>query len=204
MAVAVEQAAGLTGTAGLLIRGGAVVPLASTIAPSVGPRGGLVLEDEDGTLKVTITTAAGVSPSTGVVVPVDGEIVCEICMRLAAGSVIEGWVLSTPRLAGAVLVEDGEEGTCPLLRIPVGAPLDGAGAIEPGVHTLQLRMYTENGYEVLAVPITIGGPVPTSVPSGEGPGAPVSVLLVLAGLAGLAAVTAGRQLRTAGQAAGSV
>ena len=198
-----EQAAGLTGTAGLLIRDSTVVPLLSTIAPTVGPRGGLVLEDEDGAVKVTITTTAGVSPTAGIVVPVDGEIVCEVCMSLAADTVVEGWILSEPRLAGAVLVEDSEDGTCPLLRIPFGAPLDGAGAIESGVHTLQLRMYTDNGFEVLAVPITVGDVVPTSVPAGEGPGGPVSVLL-LAGLAGFAAASAGLRLRATGQTAATV
>lgn len=196
VALAVEQAVGLTGTAGLIVRRDTVVPLQSTISPAVGPRGGLVLEDEDGTLKVTISTVAGVSPTAGVVVPVDGEIICEICARLAADSVVEGWILSEPRLAGAVRVEADDD--CPLFRIPVGAPLDGAGAIGSGVHTLQLRLYTEIGYEVLAVRVTIGGPVPTSVPSGEGPSAPFGIALLLAGLVGIATATAQRRSRKPG------
>lgn len=197
VAVAVEQAAGLEGTGSVLVRGAAPVPLTTAISPSAGPRGGLVIEDEDRSLRVTVATAAGVSRTAGVVVPVGGEVVCEICAQLAAGSVVEAWIYSAPRLSAAVQVEmNAAEGTCPLLRIPTGAPLDGGGAIEPGVHTLQLRMDTDAGFEILSVPITIGsgtagstgvtgGPVPTRVNAGGGP-----VPILPLGL-GLLAVAAG-------------
>ena len=176
--VAVQQSTGLSGTNSLLVRDGQVVPTSTTSNPSVGPRGGLVIEDEARELRVSVASTGGTSPTGGVVVAPDGEIVCEICARLAAGSVVEAWIYSTPRLAAAVRV-DVEEGVCPLLRIPVGAPLDGGGSITPGVHTLQLRMYTPTGFEVLSIPITVGSgtaadaaagaPVPSSVPTGGGP-----------------------------------
>jgi hypothetical protein len=133
----------------------------------------VVIEDPTGALRVTIASAGGASATSGVNVAPDGEIVCEICARLAAGSVVEAWVYSTPRLAAAVRIDtDVADGECPLLRIPVGAPLDGGGGIEPGTHTLQLRMSTPTGFEVLAIPITVGDtgpPVPSSIPTGSGP-----------------------------------
>lgn len=188
VAVAVEQAAGLEGIRSVLVRSAAPVPVTTAISPSTGPRGGLVIEDEDRSLRVSVATSAGVSPTAGVVVPVGGEVVCEICAQLVAGSVVEAWIYSAPRLSAAVQVEiDAAEGTCPLLRIPTGAPLDGGGAIEPGVHTLQLRMETENGFEILSLPIRVGGPVPSGVPSGEGTGLPLGLLGAVAGFAALGA-----------------
>ncbi len=188
IATAVEQAAGLTGMSSLLVSGGAVVPTTTTAARGAGPRGGVVIEDEGQGFRVTIATAGGVDPSAGLLVPEGGEIVCEICVRLAAGTTIEAHIYSEPRLAAAVRVPldyDPDTFVCPLLRIPVGAPLDGGGTITPGVHTLQLRMHTEDGFQVLSTGITIGAPVPTSVPTGEGP-KPATVLLLLAGALGLA------------------
>lgn len=202
VSVAVEQAAALEGTESVLVRGSVPVPVTTTISRDAGPRGGLVIEDESTGLSVTVTTSAGVSETAGVVVPESGEVVCEICARLAAGSVVEAWIYSEPRLTAAVRVEvDAEEGTCPFLRIPTGTPLDGGGAIEAGAHTLQLRMYTDNGLEVLAFPITVGAPVPTGVPSGEGPAVPGGLL---AGVAGLAAVAGLAGLRRRTAAAGAV
>ena len=196
VSVAVEQAVELTGTESVLVRGSVPVPVTTTVSRDAGPRGGLVIEDETKDLSVTVTTSAGVSETAGVVVPESGEVVCEICARLAAGSVVEAWIYSEPRLAAAVRVEvDAEEGTCPFLRIPTGTPLGGGDAIEAGVHTLQLRMYTEDGFEVLAFPITVGAPVPTSVPSGEGPAVPGGLLAGVAGLA-LAAGLAGLRRRS--------
>lgn len=203
VAVAVEQAAGLEGIGAILVRDSTPVPVTTVISPTAGPRGGVAIEDEDRSLRVTVTTTDGVSPTAGVVVPVGGEIVCEICALLAADSVVEAWIYSTPRLTAAVRVEvDAEEGTCPLLRIPTGAPLDGGTAIEPGAHTLQLRMRTESGFEVLSLPITIGGPVPARVPSGEGSGLPLGPMTLVAGLTVLVA-TVGRRRWTWRSEAGS-
>lgn len=200
VAVAVARAAELEGGGSVLVRDSAPVPVTTTIATDAGPRGGLVIQDEDGTLTVTVTTSGGVSETAGVVVPTGGEIVCEICARLAAGSVVEAWTYSTARLTAAVRVEvDVEEDTCPLLRIPTGTPLDGGGAIEAGVHTLQLRMFSDDGFEVLAIPITVGGPVPSGVPSGDGPAVPSGLLAAVLGLAGLAGLAG---LRRRGAAAG--
>jgi hypothetical protein len=197
VAVIVEQSAGLTGANALLVRDGTVVPTFTSSVPSVGPLGGVVIEDDAGTLRVTVAGDRGFEAASGVVVSPDGEIVCEICALLAAGGVVEAWIFSTPRLAAAVRVDvDPEEGVCPLLRIPVGSPLDGAGGITPGAHTLQLRMYTDAGLEVLAVPIRIGGaagvttaagtPVPSRVNTGGGPmplvPLPLGITLALAAI----------------------
>jgi len=172
-AAAVELAAGLAPTGASLVRDGAPAPVTTLVAPT----GQLVVSDPDGTLRITYSSASRVTPSQGLVVAPDGEIVCEICARLAAGSVVEAWIYSEPRLAAAVRVDvDTEEGVCPLLRIPVGAPLDGAGGITPGAHTLQLRMDTGSGSQVLSIPITVGSAtttagavVPTRVNTGGGP-----------------------------------
>jgi hypothetical protein len=195
---------GLSGVDSLLVRDGAVEPTTTTLTRSAGPRGGLVIEDESGSLRVTVTGDGGVTQDSGVIAAPDGEIVCEICAQLAAGLVVEAWIYSTPRLAAAVRV-DVEDGICPLLRIPVGAPLDGAGPIAPGRHTLQLRMITDAGYEILSIPITIGtstgraagAPVPTRVNTGGGP-VPIMPLPLALGLliatAGLLLIQRERQL----------
>jgi hypothetical protein len=187
--LAVSGAAELTGSEGLLVRRGEVVPLLSRISPTgIGPRGDVVLTDADGTLAVTIASARGATTRDGVIVPENGEIVCEICARLAAGTVIEAHVFSEPRLAAAIRIDvdyDPDTFVCPLLRIPVGTPLDGGGAITPGVHTLQIRMHTEDGFQVLSTGITIGAPTPNRVPTGGGP-KPSVILLAMTGLLGLA------------------
>lgn len=200
VAAAIELAAGLAPTGAALVRDGGSSPVSTVI----GPQRELVISDADGTLQVTLSTSSGVSPTRGLVVAEDGEIVCEICAQLAAGTVVEAWIHSEPRLAAAVRI-DVEDGICPLLRIPVGTPLDGAGAIAPGAHTLQLRMDTGNGLEVLAVPIRIGDgvmtttgtPVPTRVNTGGGPipVLPLPLALgLLAAVAGLLIVQRDREL----------
>jgi hypothetical protein len=183
-AVAQSTAAGVAGTSsGLLVRGGAVVPVSSSLASGVGPRGGVVLE-ADG-LTVSVASAVGARPGSGVVVPTGGSLECSLCGDFVPGSVVEAWVNSDPRLAAAVRIPaDAEDGDCHLLAVPTGAPLDGGGPIEAGEHTLQLRMYTQDGFAVLSTGITIGGVSPTGVPAGEGSsplsGALGALLLMLA------------------------
>jgi hypothetical protein len=168
LAVAAASAANVAGSSSaVLVRGGEVVPVTSSASAGAGPRGGVVLEAEG--LRVTVAAAGGASPQTGVVTPVGGEIVCEVCAELAAGSTVEAWMYSTPQLAAAAQVsDDHEDGECVLLRIPVGAPLTG-DPIEAGAHTLQLRLTTVDGLEVLATGVTVGTAVPSTVPAGEGP-----------------------------------
>ena len=177
--VAIAAAQTLTGVQSVLVRDGAIVPTVTSIDSSLGPQGGVVIEDPSGALRVSITAAGGASPTSGVNVAPNGEIVCEVCAQLAMDSVVEAWVYSAPRLAAAIRIEtDVTDGGCPLLRIPVGTPLDGGSGIEPGAHTLQLRMSTPTGFEVLAIPIAVGETagldaegtlVPSSIQAGGGP-----------------------------------
>jgi hypothetical protein len=138
---------------------GSVVPL--TVS-SPGTR--QVRYSTDG-LQVTLTGGAGSSASRGLVADANGEIVCEVCADLAAGSVVEAWMFSDPRLVAAHLI-DGER--CQTFTIPLGAPLDGGGPVSTGAHTLQLALPTASGMQAVNVGVTVGGPVPASVPAGEG------------------------------------
>ena len=65
--------------------------------------------------------------------------------------------------------------------IPLGAPLDGGGPVSAGAHTLQLALLTVSGMQAVNVGVTVGGPVPASVPAGEGP-VPMPLALLFAAL----------------------
>ena len=169
VATALEAAASATGVFGVLVRGGDLVPVSAVLSSGVGPRGGVRIEAD--ALSVSVATAGGATPQDGLLVASSGEIECNICAPLLPGTTVEAWVNSEPRLAAAVLVgDDHAEGDCVVLTIPVGAPLDGAGPIPPGSHTLQLLMDSADGPQVLATGLTVGTPVPSAVPAGEGGG----------------------------------
>jgi hypothetical protein len=212
IATAVAQAASLTPLQSLLVRGGEVVMLRTTIDPDAGSGGAMILEDEDGTLAVTVSTDGDISLEAGLTVAGDGEIFCEICALLAAGTDVEAWIYSEPRLGASTRVEveitDLSDAVCPLLRITLAAPLDGGDPIEPGRHTLQLRMTTANGPEILAVPITVGaagpadtsgenaaGGVPAGIPAGGGPMPLVPLTFLLALMVAAAAVLLAERTR---------
>jgi len=137
-------------------------------------------------VQVTFTGGAGSNVSNGLVANPNGEIVCEVCVALAAGQVIEVWMFSTPRLVAAHLTEDLP---CQRFTVPVVAPLDGGGPVSAGAHTLQLALPTAQGMQAVNVGVTVGGPVPGSVPAGEGPAVPAGLLLLglLAAAGGLLA-----------------
>jgi hypothetical protein len=187
VAVAVEQsaAAGVEGTSNaVLIRRDAVVPVVSRVSSGVGARGGVVLE-ADG-LRATVASSSGARAGSGVIVPPSGDLEVSIVGGLAPGAVVEVWVNSTPRLVAAALVPDTyEEGDSLDFTVPLGAPLDGGEPVEDGAHTLQVRMYTDAGFEVLSTGITVGGVVPTRIPAGSGPVRLDGVLFALLGAAGL-------------------
>ena len=133
------------------------------------PAPGQVRYETDGlVLTLTGTTGSG----SGLVADRDGDVECLLCAFLAAGGVIESWVFSEPRLVAAHRVEDLEEVLrglpCQRFTIPVGAPLDGGDPLPPGVHTLQLQLPTTTGIQVVNVGVTVTGPVPGSIPAGEG------------------------------------
>ena len=144
-------------------------------------------------IEVTFTGGSGSSVSNGLVADANGEVVCEVCVELAAGQVIEVWMFSTPRLVAAHLTEDLP---CQRFSVPVVAPLDGGGPVSAGAHTLQLALPTSNGMQAVNVGVTVGGPVPASVPAGEGSVPFGAGLLVLLGAVGV--LLAGRRLVTAG------
>jgi hypothetical protein len=125
-------------------------------------------------VQVTFTGGAGSDTSRGLVANPNGEVVCEICVALAAGQVIEAWMFSEPRLVAAWRIEDLP---CQTFAIPVASPLDGGGPISAGAHTLQLALPTASGMQAVNVGVTVGGPVPARVPAGEGPGVPAGLLL---------------------------
>jgi hypothetical protein len=198
VATAVEQstAAGVAGTSsGVLVRGGEVVPMLSALDLSIGPRGGVLLEAEGFT--ASVSSDVGARADSGVVVQESGAIQCLLCSDFTPGSVVEGWVNSDPRLAAAVQIPmDAEAGDCHLLEIPTGSPLDGGGAIEAGAHTLQVRMYLQDGFAVLSTGITIGNITPARVPAGEGPTVPGWLLALTLLAAAGAALAVRRQVVT--------
>jgi hypothetical protein len=153
---------------------GTVVPLVVS-----SPGAGQVRYSTDG-LQVTLTGGAGSSASRGLVADADGGIVCEVCATLASGGVVEAWMFSTPRLVAAHAV-DGLP--CQTFVIPVGSPLDGGGPVGAGAHTLQLALPTAGGMQAVNVGVTVGGPVPASVPAGDAPVVPTGPLLAMVGLA---------------------
>ncbi len=161
---------------------GAKVPLvASSPAPNQ------VRYEADG-VRLTLNGAAGTDATRGMVANPAGEVECEICLALEAGQVIEMWMFSTPRLIAAWRIEDLP---CQTFTIPVVAPLDGGGPVSAGAHTLQLALPTAEGMQAVNVGVTVGGPVPASVPAGEGPVVPVG-LLALTLLAAAGAMVAVR------------
>ena len=185
MAVAQAAAVGVEGTSSaVLIRNDEVVPVVSRVLPSVGPRGGVALDAEG--LRATVASASGARVETGVVVSPSGDLEVSVVSGLVPGAVVEVWVNSSPRLVAAARVPgDHAEGDALTLTVPLGAPLDGGEPIEAGAHTLQIRMFTDAGFEVLATGITVGGVVPAGVPAGEGPVRLDGVLFALLGAAGL-------------------
>jgi hypothetical protein len=167
---------------------GSTTPLSVT-----SPTAGQVRYSADG-VTVTLTGTTGTSATNGLVAAPSGEIVCVVCTALAAGSTVEVWMFSEPRLVAAHST-DGED--CQTFSIPLGAPLDGGDPVTAGAHTLQLALPTANGMQAVNVGVTVGGPVPSRVPAGEGPVVPAG-LLALTLLAAAGAVVAVRRQVVAG------
>jgi len=176
-----------TGTAVWQQADGTAVPL--TVS---SPAPGQVRYEADG-VRLTLTGAAGTNTSRGLVANPNGEVECEICATLAAGGVVEAWMFSTPRLVAAWSIADLP---CQRFTIPVASPLDGGGAVSAGAHTLQLVLPTAQGMQAVNVGVTVGGPVPGSIPAGEGPVLPAGLVgLVLLAAAG-GVIAAGRRAVT--------
>ena len=144
-------------------------------------------------IEITFFGSAGSGPTNGLIVDPNGEIVCEVCLSLAAGQVIEAWMFSEPRLVAAHRVEDLP---CQRFAVPVASPLDGGGPVDVGVHTLQLVLPTESGVQAVNVGVTVGAAVPARIPAGDGevPLGAVPFLL----LGALSALLIGRRLSTSG------
>jgi nitrous oxidase accessory protein NosD len=126
-------------------------------------------------LSVAVTGDLGANPSSGVIASSGGEIAARVHADIPAGAVVEVWLFSTPRLvAAARATVDGQVD----VTVPLATPLDGGGPVEPGVHTLQLLIPTSNGVIGVNVGVTVGGPVPTSVPAGSSPSVPLWLLSI--------------------------
>jgi hypothetical protein len=197
VAVVADQvaASGVEGSStGVRVRGSEVLPVTSRLSGAVGPRGGVALSSDG--LEVRVASVLGARADAGVLVPSNGVFEASVTGALVPGSVVEVWINSEPRLVAAAEVpEDGDTTT---IAIPTGTPLDGGEPIEDGEHTLELRMFTEDGFEVVATGITVGQAVPTRIPAGEGPVPFDRVLPLLALLGAAGVVVAGRRLVTAG------
>ncbi len=162
---------------------GTIVPL--TVS---SPGENQVRYEADG-VRVTFTGAAGTDASAGLVADPNGEVVCEICVALAAGLPLDVWLFSTPRLLGTHVTENLP---CQTFTVSMVEPADGEGPVVGGAHTLQLAVPSAAGVQAVNVGVTVGGPVPTVVPSGEGPAVP-SGLLVFGLLAAAGALAVRRQ-----------
>lgn len=165
----------------LQLEDGSVVQLAVT-----SPSTGTVRYRTDG-FEVTLMGEPTSESAAGLVAGREGFVECEICAVMTAGSVVEVWVFSEPRLLAAWEVLDTP---CQRFLIPIGTPLDGGPSVMSGAHTLQLVLPTGSGRQAVNVGMSVSGPVPTSIPAGSGqaplPGARLSVLLLALTLAGVA------------------
>ena len=149
-------------------------------------------------LTVAVAGDRGASPAAGAVAAPGGEIVSRIEADIPAGAVVEVWLFSTPRLVAAARADEAGQVD---VTVPLSAPLDGGGPVEPGTHTMQLLIPTSSGLIGVNVGVTVGGPVPTSVPSGAAPSLPLapSTALLAAGTL-LVAVVMRRRREVAGPA----
>jgi hypothetical protein len=172
-----------TGTAVWQQADGTTVPLVVS-----SPAPGQVRYEADG-VRLTLTGSPATNASRGLVADAAGEVVCEVCVTLAGGGVIEVWMFSDPRLVAAHAIADLP---CQRFTIPVVEPLDGGGTVTAGAHTLQLALPTASGMQAVNVGVTVGGPVPGRVPAGEGPTVPAG-LVALGLLAAAGAVVAARR-----------
>lgn len=101
----------------------------------------------------------------GLIVPAAGVMALDIQSDLVVGQLVEAWVRSAPRLVSAAMVMDPSQVS---LALHFGTPLDGAGPIPAGVHTLQVSLPTARGTEIIEVIITVASTVPSRVRAGEG------------------------------------
>lgn len=101
---------------------------------------------------VTFTGAPTSSVETGLVVTDEGTVRCEICAAIAEGTVVEIWAFSTPRL---VATAAADRNGCIDAMLPLAAPLDGAGPIPAGQHTLQVVLPMADERVAINVGVTV-------------------------------------------------
>ena len=180
-AAPVEQPAG-----GALFVDASGTPTEPTIAVENG-----ALAVSAGGFDTTVAGDGGATATSGPVTSESGSFTTTIEGDIPDGSVVEVWMFSEPRLVAAGLSDGG--GTLSI-DVPTGEPLDGGDPIPAGTHTMQLLIPTDSGLVAMNVGVTIGGPVPTVVPAGEGP-APIGAFVLAALLAvGIVTVTGRRAL----------
>ena len=132
-----------------------------------------------GGFETTVAGDGGATAASGPVTSGSGSFTTTIEGDVPEGSVVEVWMFSEPRLVAAGLSDGG--GTLSI-DVPTGEPLDGGDPIPAGTHTMQLLIPTDSGLVAMNVGVTIGGPVPTVVPAGEGP-SPIGAFVLAALLA---------------------
>jgi hypothetical protein len=146
-----------------------------------GSGGGVTIVHDDGNgmaLSVIAAGDRGATQSLGPIAAFNGSFEVALAFGdgvfVPDGEVVEVWMFSTPRLVAAGRL--GPDGRV-RISVPLAAPLDGGEAIPAGAHTLQVLIPSRGGRMAVNVGVTVGGPVPVSVPAGEGP-VPVWPLLV--------------------------
>jgi len=161
-------------------------PVATTVSVTDG-----VMTVTAGGFSVATTGDLGATVTSGPVALPSGTLSTTITGAIPAGSVVEVRMFSTPRLVAAAR-SDGS-GTL-TIDLPLGEPLDGGEPIPAGTHTMQLLIPTSSGPVAMNVGVTVGGPVPTRVPAGQGQ-APLAPFALTSLLALGAAVAIGRRTR---------
>jgi len=146
-----------------------------------GSGGGVTIAYDDGNgmaLSVIVSGDRGAIQASGPIAAPSGSFEIALAFGDRAlvpdGEVVEVWMFSTPRLVAAGRLGPDGRGR---ITVPFAAPLDGGEAIPAGAHTLQVLIPSRGGRIAVNVGVTVGGPVPVSVPAGEGP-VPVWPLLV--------------------------
>ncbi len=140
---------------------GSTRSLSGTVLPD---RSGLQFTDGGVALLLEVRAPDGspipVDPDDRIVITPDDDDRIEVSgSGLPPGADVDVWIFSEPALLGSTVV--ASDGT---FRNQMGLP----GGISPGIHTLQLNVFEEDGsYRSVAIGVIVAG-APATVPAGDG------------------------------------